>query len=93
MLLVSIDVKSEDIELYVNYDIEVTEKPRVLIIFDTSGSMAWSVVDGDDCGRYSSGPYDGDYIPCSDSRIGVAQSAISGLVSSNPAIEFGLMRF
>lgn len=93
ILLVSIDVKSEDIELYVNYDIEVTEKPRVLIIFDTSGSMAWSVVDGDDCGRYSSGPYDGDYIPCSDSRIGVAQSAISGLVSSNPDIEFGLMRF
>ncbi|PAJ73495.1 hypothetical protein CJF42_15520 [Pseudoalteromonas sp. NBT06-2] len=87
------NIKAEDIELYVNNDIEGTEKHRVLIIFDTSGSMAWSVADGNSCGTYSSGPYYGDYIPCSDSRIGVAKSAISGLVTSNPDIEFGLMRF
>lgn len=31
--------KAEDIELYVNKDVNVDEKPRVLFIFDTSGSM------------------------------------------------------
>ncbi|KTF16315.1 pilus assembly protein [Pseudoalteromonas sp. H105] len=37
---------AEDIELYVNHEVELDEKPRVLLVFDTSGSMAWSVVDG-----------------------------------------------
>ena len=31
-------LKAEDIELYVNYDIEITEKPRVIVVFGTSGS-------------------------------------------------------
>ena len=38
---------AEDIELYVNHKVELDEKPRVLLVFDTSGSMDWSVVNGD----------------------------------------------
>ncbi|MDC9497619.1 MULTISPECIES: pilus assembly protein [unclassified Pseudoalteromonas] len=36
---VSLSVTAEDIELYVNHNVETDEKPRVLIVFDTSGSM------------------------------------------------------
>jgi len=45
---------SEDIELYVNHNVEITEKPRVLMVFDTSGSMAWDVTDGGQCYRRKS---------------------------------------
>ena len=41
-LTISMSVFAEDIELYVNHDVDVEEKPRVLLIFDTSGSMAFS---------------------------------------------------
>ena len=47
-LTLSASVFAEDIELYVNHDVETDEKPRVLMIFDTSGSMDWSAVNGDD---------------------------------------------
>lgn len=36
---ISLSVTAEDIELYVNHNVETDEKPRVLIVFDTSGSM------------------------------------------------------
>lgn len=36
---ISLSVFAEDIELYVNHNVETDENPRVLIIFDTSGSM------------------------------------------------------
>jgi len=35
----SLSVTAEDIELYVNHNVETDENPRVVIIFDTSGSM------------------------------------------------------
>jgi len=50
-LALSFTVSGEDIELYVNHNVEITEKPRVLMIFDTSGSMAWDVTDGGQCYR------------------------------------------
>jgi type IV pilus assembly protein PilY1 len=37
--LISKKVIAEDIELYVNHNINISEKPRVLVVFDTSGSM------------------------------------------------------
>jgi len=37
---------AEDIELYVNHNANLDEKPRVLIVFDTSGSMAFSTSSG-----------------------------------------------
>jgi len=36
---ISLSVFAEDIELYVNHNVETDENPRVLIVFDTSGSM------------------------------------------------------
>ena len=43
-------VFAEDIELYVNHDVETDENPRVLMIFDTSGSMKLSMVEVISCG-------------------------------------------
>lgn len=80
---------AEDIELYVNHNVELDEKPRVLVIFDTSGSMAFSTSDGDDCGN----KYGGGWKLCSDSRLGVAKAAMTQLVQNNTDIDFGLMRF
>ena len=40
-LALSTSAVAEDIELYVNHDLDLDEKPRVLLIFDTSGSMAF----------------------------------------------------
>lgn len=45
-------IHAEDIELYVNHNVEIEEKPRVLFVFDTSGSMAWDVTDGEQCYRW-----------------------------------------
>jgi type IV pilus assembly protein PilY1 len=135
---------AEDIELYVNHNVQTNEKPRVIMIFDTSGSMAWDVADGDPCyqwdgverttprfsritcfesnvlfsdqyqcykkessfqgirssrfynGTQTSGyDYDSGYpvASCEDSRLRVAQNAITQLVNDNDDIEFGLMRF
>lgn len=48
-LLLSVSACAEDIELYVNHNVETGEKPRVILIFDTSGSMANDVNDGGTC--------------------------------------------
>ncbi|MGB1300271.1 MAG: pilin biogenesis protein, partial [Pseudoalteromonas tetraodonis] len=47
--MLSMSAGAEDIELYVNHNVQTNEKPRVIMIFDTSGSMAWDVADGDPC--------------------------------------------
>ncbi|WP_096348961.1 MULTISPECIES: pilus assembly protein [Pseudoalteromonas] len=81
---------AEDIELYIKRNADVTKKPRVMVVFDTSGSMAFSSTTGEDCG------YDyfyDTYILCADNRLGVAKTAITTLVNDNPDIDFGLMRF
>lgn len=80
-------VSASDIELYVNHNVQTTEKPRVMIVFDTSGSMNWSVVNGNRCRR------NGYEVECSNSRLSVAKAAIKGLIQDNPDIEYGLMRF
>eukprot|EP01093_Parvamoeba_rugata_P019205 TRINITY_DN848_c0_g1_i9.p1 TRINITY_DN848_c0_g1~~TRINITY_DN848_c0_g1_i9.p1 ORF type:complete len:1077 (-),score=283.36 TRINITY_DN848_c0_g1_i9:1241-4471(-) len=81
---------AEDIDLYVNHNVELDEKPRVLLIFDTSGSMAFSTKTGNDCGYNN---YTNRYTLCSDSRLGVAKNAMTQLVNDNADIDFGLMRF
>ncbi|TMP27452.1 pilin biogenesis protein [Pseudoalteromonas rubra] len=50
-------VQAEDIELFVKHDISNSEKSRVLVVFDTSGSMAWDVKDGQRCYEYRSGRF------------------------------------
>ncbi|MCF6457113.1 PilC/PilY family type IV pilus protein [Pseudoalteromonas sp. MMG024] len=51
---------AEDIELYVNNQLEETENARVMLVFDTSGSMGWSINDGKRC--YDR--YDKDEMDC-----------------------------
>jgi len=83
----SVNLNAEDIEIYVNNNVQdLEEKPRVLIIFDSSGSMKRSV---------STGNYCYNYVECSDSRMSVAKTAIKTLItdSENSNIDFGLMRF
>ncbi|CCQ09608.1 Type IV fimbrial biogenesis protein PilY1 [Pseudoalteromonas luteoviolacea B = ATCC 29581] len=41
--------RAEDIELYVTHNSTTKERPRVMVLFDTSGSMAWDVNDGSRC--------------------------------------------
>nr|WP_036975715.1 PilC/PilY family type IV pilus protein [Pseudoalteromonas luteoviolacea] len=112
-LVISSAVNAEDIELYVKHDVSGSEKSRVIVIFDTSGSMAWDVVDGKRCYEYryrrfySTECFDtsktskrcykyinGRYrsVNCGDSRLKVAQSAMTTLVNDNPDFDFGLMR-
>ncbi|MEL0648276.1 PilC/PilY family type IV pilus protein [Pseudoalteromonas agarivorans] len=89
-LTLTASVTAEDIELYVNHDVDVEEKPRVLLIFDTSGSMAFSSTDGNSCG-YSNQT---GYYLCADSRLAAAQYAMTKVVTDNEdSIDFGLMRF
>ena len=47
--IVSLPAIAEDIELYVNHNVETDEKSRVLMIFDTSRSMMWDIADGEKC--------------------------------------------
>ncbi|MEQ3443057.1 PilC/PilY family type IV pilus protein [Pseudoalteromonas sp. BZP1] len=51
-LFFTMTAAAEDIELYVNKNANIDEKPRVLFIFDTSGSMAWDVTDGGQCYKW-----------------------------------------
>lgn len=116
-ILIGMSAHAEDIELYVNHNVETDEKPRVIMIFDTSGSMAWDVNDGNACYMrsgnryyevdcfeskdsykrneqcYKRTSYYNYEATCSDSRLRVAQNAITQLVNDNDDIEFGLMRF
>ena len=74
-------VQAEDIELYVNKNVNEDEKPRVILVFDTSGSMDRNAQTGKYCD-------DG----CN-SRMDVAKSAMSQLINDNSSdIDFGLMR-
>ncbi len=45
---VSFPVLAEDIDLYVNYELE-QEEPKILFIFDTSGSMKNNAKTGNSC--------------------------------------------
>ncbi|MFC3033905.1 PilC/PilY family type IV pilus protein [Pseudoalteromonas fenneropenaei] len=84
-----LQANAEDIELYVKHRVNTQEKFRVLIIFDTSGSMAFSSETGYNCGyNYNTGRW----VVCPDSRLEAAKKAIDDLVVKNPDIDFGLMR-
>lgn len=79
---------AEDIDLYVNYEVSDEEKLRVLLVFDTSLSMAYSIENGKRCAGEKN-----VLILCPEgSRLEVAQNAMIQLIKDNPDIEFGLMR-
>ncbi|OUL59413.1 pilus assembly protein [Pseudoalteromonas ulvae] len=86
---------AEDIELYVNHNVETTEQARVLIMFDSSGSMGTKISSDSDCYDWVWNSYRGKYqwskVDCT--RLVVAKKAMSDLIDTNPDVEFGLMRF
>ena len=81
------NLHAEDIDLYVNYEVAEDEKLRVLLVFDTSNSMAFSIETGKVCRS------EGKLALCPEgSRLEVAQEAMIKLINDNSDIEFGLMR-
>lgn len=66
------------------------QKPRVLLIFDTSGSMGVDVATGLPTGGDNSVEYPGSG---GLSRLFVAKEVITGLVTTQSEVEFALMRY
>ncbi len=64
-------------------------KPRILLVFDTSGSMSYDVVDQHATGGDNSQEYPGD----GTSRLFVAKEVISEIVQTTSEVEFGLLRY
>lgn len=73
--LVSSPVYADDTELFVK---TLTLNPQVLIIFDTSGSMAYNQVEDD---------------PQQRTRLAVAKEAVTSLIADTPDVDFGLVVF
>ena len=69
---------------------QVRQKPRVLLIFDTSGSMGVDVETGLPTGGDNSVAYPGEG---GTSRLFVAKEVITGLLATQSEVEFALMRY
>ena len=67
--------------------------PRVLVIFDTSGSMLWDYEGGLDCYGDGSGRYPHRAACGLGSRMFHAKDALSAIINDSPDFEFGLMRY
>jgi len=66
--------------------------PRVMVIFDTSGSMLWSPAGEVDC--QGDGSPGHEHRACADgSRMFHAKAAVSQIVGDAEAVEFGLLRY
>ncbi len=67
--------------------------PRVMVIFDTSGSMLWDYQDISDCEGDGSADY--PEWSCEDrgSKLRHAKEALASVVQESPEVEFGLMRY
>lgn len=80
---------ADDTELYVNYAQDLKEKPRVIFLLDTSGSMLFSANDGSRCYH----PEKRYLVECPDSRIAAARDIIIETIENNSDMDFGLNRF
>ncbi len=65
-------------------------KPRILLVFDTSGSMSFDIVSGRETGGDNSREYPGDG---GRSRLSVAKDVIRNIVETTSEVEFALMRY
>ncbi len=65
-------------------------RPRILVVFDTSGSMSVDMATGDPTGGDNSREYPGDG---NTSRLFVAKNAIASLVETTSEVDFALMRY
>lgn len=88
-LMVALETHAEDIDLYVDFDKDLTEKERVIFVLDTSGSMMQSANTGTKCFH----PTLGNWIACPDSRMEVAKQTIINTINKNPDIDYGFVRF
>ena len=71
-------------------------KPRIMIIFDSSGSMAWTFSSASTYGDGSTDPWTGGRQCCpgnGGSRLYSAKEALRQMVLSSGDIEFGLLKF
>ena len=67
--------------------------PRVLVIFDTSGSMLWDYQGNVDCRGDGSARYPHRNGCNLGSRMFHAKQALSQIINATPGTEFGLMRY
>ncbi|MCA9545600.1 MAG: VWA domain-containing protein, partial [Myxococcales bacterium] len=68
--------------------------PRVLVIFDTSGSMLWDYEGGTDCRGDGSNDFPHTNPACQlGSRMFHAKQALFRIVQQTDGVEFGLMRY
>ena len=65
-------------------------RPRILVVFDTSGSMSVDLATGEPTGGDNSAEYPGDG---NTSRLFVAKNAMSALVETTSEVDFALMRY
>ncbi len=67
--------------------------PRVMVVFDTSGSMLWDAEGISDC--EGDGSDDHPEWSCEDrgSRLRHAKQALTQVIRNSPDVEFGLMRY
>jgi MYXO-CTERM domain-containing protein len=65
-------------------------KPRILLIFDTSGSMGFDLATGEDTLGDNSREYPGNG---GISRLSVAKAVITGMLETTSEAEFALMRY
>jgi len=65
-------------------------KPRILLVFDTSGSMGFNLATGEATGGDNSREYPGNG---GVSRLSVAREVVSSLVQSTSEVELALMRY
>ena len=75
-------------------------KPRILIVFDTSGSMAYDIAGDETYGDGSRDPWPGGRLCCpgnddpnNRSRMWIAKEAMTQMLNAAGEIEFGLVKF
>lgn len=77
---------AEDIDLFIKQNSEITGKPQILIIFDTSASMALSMDTHSPCDLNNA-------IGCSDSWLTILKAQLIQLINEHDDVDFALMRF
>ena len=69
--------------------------PRVMVIFDTSGSMLWNPVDSTNCQGDGTPAY--PHVLCEEpedgSKLWFAKNALSTVIQQAATVQFGLMRY
>ncbi len=69
--------------------------PRVMVIFDTSGSMLWNPEDTTNCQGDGSAEY--PHLLCEEpadgSKLWFAKGALATVIEDAPTVQFGLMRY